>query len=282
MKFAKSMYLGGVLIGAEEADFNTCKELGVICPLCSEAVFLRSGSTRKQTLRNGKVIEQIIDPYFAHYKSAALMPQDCDNRILTKKGKQELQNFKIEARNQRLKLYNKHLWEMFKTANGLTRKEILRNKKLLGQRFLENLATQVREQWGGAAKLLYNCIVEKVDLMKQMSESDFSEARTYHPSLTREEYESQSNYFKYQCDHRMHLLICQELVTFLATKTSSHFWLNLIASQVGLPKHREQWKTKEEILQNYSASIVIGYSVALIATTHWIEAINQQLGFVKS
>ncbi|MDJ0689039.1 MAG: hypothetical protein QNJ41_11055 [Xenococcaceae cyanobacterium MO_188.B32] len=63
MRLARSMYLGGTIVSATECDFEDYKRLGLTCPICRQAVYLRSGSIRQQTLRNKKTIEQKIEPY---------------------------------------------------------------------------------------------------------------------------------------------------------------------------------------------------------------------------
>lgn len=40
MELAASLYNGGQLISAQEGDYSTSRELGLICPFCKESVFL--------------------------------------------------------------------------------------------------------------------------------------------------------------------------------------------------------------------------------------------------
>lgn len=56
MNVAKSLYLGGKIIYANDESLNyySYKELGLRCPVCGEPVHLRKGNYRK--------------PYFAHFK----------------------------------------------------------------------------------------------------------------------------------------------------------------------------------------------------------------------
>ncbi len=104
MRQAKSVYFGGDITEARDCDYSSSKELGLTCPFCSNAVFLTRGYHR--TLR-GK--PNFVEPFFSHYDG---MGSDCENRSLTKAGKDEVEKIKKEARNQRLKLYNAYLWRM--------------------------------------------------------------------------------------------------------------------------------------------------------------------------
>jgi len=67
MKYAKSMYFGGDIVFADECNYQSAQKLGLKCPFCDSAVFLRS-----ESVRNVKGKLQLISPYFAHYSSGYL------------------------------------------------------------------------------------------------------------------------------------------------------------------------------------------------------------------
>ena len=93
---AKSMYFGGEIINASECDYATSRNLGLICPFCNSAVFIRSESVRQ---RNGKI--QLVRPYFAHYPGGSETNWDCDKRLHTNQGREQIEKLKIQARDQR-------------------------------------------------------------------------------------------------------------------------------------------------------------------------------------
>jgi hypothetical protein len=104
MKFAASIYQGGNLIAAAESDYSSSRELGLICPFCKDTVFLV-----KEHLRGSSQVAAA----WRHYK---LSPTSCycENRSLSKEGKVELKLLGKSAQNQRLNLFNRRFWEIFK------------------------------------------------------------------------------------------------------------------------------------------------------------------------
>jgi len=112
MKYAKSMYLGGQYLSASDCDYESARLYGLVCPVCQSAVFLRAGTKRLNTLRNGIKKWQYPDACFCHYQTG-VEDIDCELRSPTQFSNQVRQLALIEAKNQRLKLYNKHLITMF-------------------------------------------------------------------------------------------------------------------------------------------------------------------------
>lgn len=111
MRYSISMYRGGFQIDAENCDHTSAKNLGLICPFCKEAVFYRSGS--KYSNANKTVT---VKPSFVHYAidgDELTAGIECENRAKRQEGIDYLARLEIESKNQRLKLYNDHLWDMF-------------------------------------------------------------------------------------------------------------------------------------------------------------------------
>lgn len=108
MKYAVSIYRGGLVVDATVCDYESSKKLGLKCPFCSEAVFLRQGSSYK---RGDKPIE--VSAAFCHYAIGDNAGTECELRSLRKDGQEYLQELEIQSRNQRLEIYNKYLWDIF-------------------------------------------------------------------------------------------------------------------------------------------------------------------------
>lgn len=111
MKDAKSMYRGGDIVEARHCDFDSSRLLGLVCPFCNEAVYLRAG-----TSRIGKNKMVLVNPAFCHYPGSA-EDLDCERRSISGEGREEIERIKAEKRGQRLELYNKHLWDMIASKN---------------------------------------------------------------------------------------------------------------------------------------------------------------------
>ncbi|MDJ0577665.1 MAG: hypothetical protein QNJ65_21205 [Xenococcaceae cyanobacterium MO_234.B1] len=300
MKHAVSMYLGGVVLNASECDFDSSRELGLKCAICNQAVFLRSGSTRQQVLRNGKVVKQIISPYFTHYKTGSGEDFDCENRVYSKPGKTQLKRLEIEGRNQRLKLYNKHLWEMYKDDTNLMAHQLKSNKKRIGQRFLENLAIVNRKKWAEKIALVYKSLEYENERLLTVTKEEYkktaesweqyedlyqdTDINLKEPNLktvcacSYQEFLEHQNYFKYKCDRRLHLSICQEIADFMCTKTSGYFWLNLIASITKPREVIDRAFDRQIVRESLSSNLIFLITVRCIYSVHWLEQINKRLG----
>ena len=291
MEVAKSMYLGGSLIYAKEADFNTCKELGLVCPLCSEAVFLKSGFLRNNRLRNGTIKTQIVPPSFSHYKNDGIFVSDCENRVYSKEGKEIIRHFEIDAKNQRLKLYNKKLWEMYKDHYSITRDTVLRYKKRLGTKYIEAIAIESRKNWAKNLKDIYEWLETTVETLKHLNDKQIEEIEDHFYNRgyfekrrvleldPKKHYLKEADYFRYQCNQRLHLAICQEIADFLATRTSGYFWVNLITVQAATAAHHLWTQDIDEIKKYLTKKNLLDLNVKTLCMTHWIDIINKFVNF---
>lgn len=103
MQLASSLYRGGLLVAAVDADYSTSRDLGLICPFCKESVYLVKGHARRGSA---------IPAAWRHYRVSAQSAY-CEQRVLTRDGKNELKALQKTAHNQRLKLFNRRFWEIF-------------------------------------------------------------------------------------------------------------------------------------------------------------------------
>jgi hypothetical protein len=137
MELAASIYQGGKLFPASEADYSTSRELGLVCPFCKESIFLV-----KAHLRRG----QPIKAAWRHYQTTAKTAY-CENRALSREGKVELKALQKEAHNQRLKLFNRRFWEIFKYKKHLPPNLRGTCVRVLGEDRLERMIVHCHERW---------------------------------------------------------------------------------------------------------------------------------------
>ena len=108
MQYGSSMFFGGQLIDAADADYNSYKDLGLLCPNCKEPIFLQAISQRQM----GDTLTQ-IPAHFKHFKvKAPALVKECESRV-RQYDTSEFQRRASQARNQRLKLLQRHFWGIF-------------------------------------------------------------------------------------------------------------------------------------------------------------------------
>lgn len=276
MRYAKAMYLAGEIVQANECNFNSSKDLGLVCPLCSQAVYLRSGALREQLLRNGQKKLQIINPYFAHYKTG-FFDYNCDNRILTKEGRDRLEKIKIKARNQRLKLYNRHLWEMFAEDRNVKKSFARSLIKTIGKRKIQALVHPVREEIRLNTPIYYSAIVEQLQLILDKPKFESLTNSLFIVSSHPEEREKQYHYFANNCDRRVHLAVCSEILDFCTTRTAGYFLekiIPIVVPTIGAELNVDLAQAKKRLTVSNTAQTIC----AQIGSTHWLEEINKRLG----
>lgn len=265
MQYAKSMYLGGELVQAEDCDFKSSKQLGLTCPFCSQAVFLRAGH-----IRTTQEKEVLVSAAFAHYHTG-VDDFDCEKRSLSAEGREFLRLKAIEARNQRLDLYNKRLWEMISRDRNIKRTRYLSVKKAIGESRLALRTKEVREWLSNNQQKAYE-LVEKVF-------DDFSKGSTLNvekPILMseedhQEELRSHKEYIS-SCDKKLDLAVSQEVIDFLCTRTGGYalekltavgFWVGFVTAQL-----------KPDSMDTETLSIAI---ISTIAGTRWTKILQNYL-----
>lgn len=109
MQLASSIYLGGQLVSAEDANYESYKELGLICPSCKSAVFFQ-----KSYIRNaGSLLETKVRSQFKHFKAIdATLVKLCEARV-AKYNQKEINKQVAKAKNQRLRTFQNYFWKLF-------------------------------------------------------------------------------------------------------------------------------------------------------------------------
>lgn len=108
MRYACAILYNAQLVDAADADYDSYKNLGLLCPHCKQPVFLQAVSQR----RVGDTLVE-IPPHFKHFKAKdpALLKQ-CEARV-AKYGAREIQRRAAQARNQRLRSLQRRFWSIF-------------------------------------------------------------------------------------------------------------------------------------------------------------------------
>ncbi len=243
MKDAKSIYRGGDIVDASDCDFESSRKLGLICPFCSEAVYLRSGGLRHF---NGE--STIFTPSFCHYPNSLKNVDtsvDCERRSTTPDGIREIEKIKSEKRNQRLELYNLHLWSMIVSRS--------KNK-------FDELLKKYRSEYAGEALLWFRAWVK--DQFLTTWGADFYFDVAIKPGL-QARFESPSKYFnekgtlfglvqviKQFSKTDFHFDLCREIIQFVRTRTGELVFENLADLAIALVIFGNDGKKSKSILSD--------------------------------
>lgn len=271
---ALSMYYGGEVICATDCNYSSSRELGIVCPICSEALFLRAAS--KRTVR-GK--EQLINPYFAHYHTGA-DKLDCEKRAITQAGRDRLNQLKSQARNQRLKLYNQHLWEMLRKDRAIAYNYLNRAISIVGRKKVESRAIALASVWKQSITLVYQYIDLSMKAFKTWDESEFKEEVNKLDPERKSNCNQQVEYFNSQVDTKLHTAICYEITDFLATNTGGYALHNFVKAAIALDTASDPTMpftdkaARLEIEGKLEPDILLCSVTGLIAGTHWIEQLQ--------
>lgn len=201
MKEAISMYLGGQVIDAGDCNYGTAKELGLKCPFCDSAVFLRSHS-----VRNIKGKDKIFGAYFSHYPCGNGETLECEKRALSKQGRAEIERIKIERRNQRLQFYSRHLWDMVADDIGFKNRHFAEVRKVYGNDWLEELSIKLRKDWAKNSDQLYLFADTALQDFRGTAPFDFLKDR----------------------NSELHQAILNEILGFLSTPTGGYVLLKIV------------------------------------------------------
>jgi hypothetical protein len=272
MKDAKSMYRGGDIISASDCDYQSAKTLGLVCPFCSEAVFVKAGSIRETTLRNGKKAIQLVNPHFGHYKTGS--PDfDCELRSQSKEGLQQIENQRIEAKNQRLKLYNSYLWEMVREDRNIHWSKLSTIFKTFPRAEIDSYSVLIRREFVQSLDIVYDSIEIACKSMAQSDPRDSIASMQVVLGLSQEsateEMATQSNYIN-SVDVKLHNAIACEVADFLATNSAGYVFKNIVI--VAIYQHKFIFgDSKIESLRLIEG---IGY---FLGSCHWIKQIEKRL-----
>lgn len=277
---AKSMYRGGEIFSAASCDYSSAKELGLICLFCAEPVFLCSGGSR---VRLGK--KQVISAYFSHYGYSLSAPT-CEKRALSFEGKEKIQQMRVEAKNQRLKLYNQYLWEIIADDWEIKSHELARVPKILGYKKNQAIGTRVHEEW----KMSADSIHEHVGAALKQAFNLVEEIKAKKTKGTNQLRSCESNnlrYFQTIADRGLHFDVCNEICCFLASPLASYAFQKIFqASTLILADATAEYikvcgKKIEahpiELVASYPPQVQISYMIEFLVATCWLQQIQSRL-----
>ncbi|MDM9583040.1 hypothetical protein [Nostoc sp. GT001] len=104
MEYAISIYKPSERVYPEQCDFNSYSDLGLICPICKQEVYLRKGDIR--------------EPYFAHFHAtSSRQVKECELRVSADGNSTEISSL-IENRGQRLEIFQQHFLSLIYFENS--------------------------------------------------------------------------------------------------------------------------------------------------------------------
>ncbi len=279
MKLASSLYKGGELIDATEANYECSRELGMICPFCKEAVFLAREHTRKNSN---------VRASWRHYK-VSTQSTFCEERALSVQGKEMLKQLQPEARGQRLKLFNRRFWDIYKYEKDVPPLDAA-TRRIFDDKTVNLLVKHCRDRWDIPAitKIIPNRIeaiaetVEKrgLELVPMLNSVGLGRL-TF--AEQQDVLETAQNSLSYFADLKFSLLrhkILSEVIEWLPTETASASFRKVI--QLAIVDCRA---ISDPPLHS---SAIANVAVSSLILTDWEAAIAnlkepmKGLGFAKS
>jgi len=280
MRYAKSIYRGGEIIDASLCDYESSKKLGLICPFCSQAVFLRAGSYYE---RHGK---KIVSPWsFCHYHSDDPLALECELRAKRKDGKEYIERLRIESRNQRLKLFNTRMTDILNQCWTDNYQYIKQLYKLYGKKWIEVKTIELRHELNSNFSFY---LTELEMIHKQVCKPKLYD----NPNdlglkiWTKQEIQEQNQKLSF-IDKQIHFTICTEVLEFLSTRTGGYAFLKflslaiislsltrlnfLLKRQVGL----ESLATMKGFIQSVENTSFLNATLIVIVFTNWLIIYDQ-------
>lgn len=218
MQLASSIRYGGLLVNARDCDYEAYRNLGLVCPNCHESVFLVQGHERHYS-KTSKTTT--VNAHFNHRadKSANAIAL-CELRV-KQISPAEIRRRENASKNQRLRLFNRHLWNILQTCYKLD--NFAQRQKLVTEGFTKacpssRAALQVKK---GYVSFICDFMSKESDFI--ISEADFfiSNLRskvTEEQLVLHESLKIILALWRQQIDARMQVEIYKEVVASLLQK----------------------------------------------------------------
>jgi len=255
----RSIYLGGNLIAAIDCDYDSSRDLGLICPFCDQPVFLVRGSEKR---REKSGVTYSVAPHFNHYSASE--GEQCEARSKTTEGQKWLDEIRIERHNQRLDLFNNHFWDMVRNSHDYPKNP----KANISEFELKSLADNVREWWNKHPDQIRDWISQSMTVF-----TDPQKALRHSQNIARKlDVESGVKclldlfHTAMTVDMKLHEQICNEASDFLKTKKSGIALQKMISAI--LHKYPDLLKMYHKA--NHPDVIAV-FLVGQIAMTRWNE-----------
>lgn len=253
MKYAKSIYRGGEVVDASICDYDSSKKLGLICPFCQESLYLRSGATYQ---RDNKKI--ITPPAFCHYQAEKTTAEDCELRSERKDGQDYLQKLRIEARNQRLEIFNERFWEIvvatFNVNTKILKKQCL---AVFETKWIDRQVSLIRQELREKPVFYKQELIAFTERHSALKDAPIEKGLKggYTPTELIEEHRKYSTY-----DAQLQQLIGQEAISWLSTKTAGYAMKKLLTLScwfwsADICRRRFKSKPPSNAIQHFSKQI---------------------------
>jgi hypothetical protein len=275
MFYALSIYLLDI-VAAADCDYRSYSYLGLSCPFCNSAVFLHGASSRTS---NGKEIP--VRAYFAHAVIDRQLenPKElakslsCEARSHSREGLDFVDRMRSEAKGQRLSIFCDFLWEMFADSRKISKEAINQITDDFGDRWCKENTKLVRSTIKKELSGLYRLIQETTAPHQQTTAAVAFEL-IMDAKEAKKQAQQQAVYFA-ECDRIHHIQICREIVEFLGMASGNYALEKILKSTlqfIATTTKQQPAAIKKGFKPSEFASMV----VAMIAGTHWIEAIARR------
>lgn len=167
MQLASSIRYAGLLINASDCNYEDYKNLGLVCPNCHESVFLIQGHDRHYKSSKTSVVAAHFNHREDKNKDAIAL---CELRV-KQINPAEIKRRENASRNQRLRLFNRHLWNILTTCYKLD--NFAQRQELVHEGFVKvcpdpQIALQIKKAY---TRLLSGTIAKESDRI--ISEADY-------------------------------------------------------------------------------------------------------------
>lgn len=217
MQLASSIRYGGLLVNASDCNYEDYKNLGLVCPNCHESVFLIQEHDRHYKTKKTSVIAA----HFNHRpdKSTQAIAL-CELRV-KQISAAEIKRRENASRNQRLRLFNRHLWNILTMCYKL--EHFAPQQQLVEQGFIKvcpdpQIALQIKKSY---TSLLSQMLAKESDRLISQSEQFINDLRS---KVTQEQVELHKNLkpililWRQAIDSKMQVEIYKEVIAVLVQK----------------------------------------------------------------
>lgn len=218
MQLASSIRYGRLLVKATDCNYTDYKNLGLVCPNCHESVFLTKGHDRHY--KSSKT--SVVAAHFNHRqdKSAQAIAL-CELRV-KQISAAEIKRRENASRNQRLQLFNRHLWNIltmcYKLEDSTQERQRLVEKGFVKVCPDERAATQIKK---GYISLICKTLVDQSDRINSEADYFISSLRskvTEEKLILHEHLKPLLSIWGQTIDRKMQVEIYKEVVAALVQK----------------------------------------------------------------
>lgn len=218
MQLASSIRYGGLLVNASDCNYEDYRNLGLVCLNCHESVFLVQEHDRHYKKTNKTIT---VAQHFNHREDKSSE----ENALCELRVKQitsaEIERRENTSRNQRLRLFNRHLWNILQTCYKL--ENVAPRQQLVDVGFAKvcpnaQVALQIQK---GYTSLLSQMLANERSSLVSQAEQFINDLRS---KVTQEQVELHENLqpiialWRQAIDRKTQVEIYQEVIAVLVQK----------------------------------------------------------------